>query len=66
MLLKIICRPLSGKFEDTKGQTETVNQRWTDNTMANRKGTKGETTIFKTVYRKKKDWQKQTISVLTY
>ena len=54
MLLKIIWRPLSGKFEDTERQAETINQRWTDNTMANRKGTKGQTTIVKAVHRKQR------------
>ena len=31
-----------------KGQSESVNRRRTDNTMANRKNTKGQTTIYKT------------------
>jgi hypothetical protein len=31
-----------------KEQTESVNQRKTDNTMAKRKSTKGQTTIYKT------------------
>jgi hypothetical protein len=36
-------------FEDTKGrQSESVYQRRTDNTMAKRKNTKGQTTIYKT------------------
>jgi len=30
-----------------KGQSEAVNRRKTDNTMANRTGTKGQTTIYK-------------------
>ena len=33
---------------------ESVNQRRTDNTMANRKRTKGKTTIYKTLHRKLK------------
>ena len=36
-----------------KGYSESVNRRRTDNTMANRKGTKGQTTIYKTLHR---DW----------
>jgi hypothetical protein len=36
-------------FEDTKGrQSESVYQRRTDNAMAKRKNTKGQTTIYKT------------------
>jgi hypothetical protein len=35
------------ELEDTKGVSESVNQRRTDNTMAKRKSTKGQTTIFK-------------------
>jgi len=35
-------------FEDTKGVTESVNRRWTDNTMAKSKRTKGHKTIYKT------------------
>ena len=31
-----------------KGQAESVNQRRTDNTIAKRKSTKGQTTIYKT------------------
>jgi hypothetical protein len=31
-----------------KGQSETVSGRRTDNTMAKRKSTKGQTTIYKT------------------
>ena len=31
-----------------KGQSESVNRRRTDNTMAKRKSTKGQTTIYKT------------------
>jgi len=31
-----------------KGQSESVYRRWTDNTMAKRKSTKGQTTIYKT------------------
>jgi hypothetical protein len=33
------------EFEDIKGVSESVNQRRTDNTMAKRKSTKGQTTI---------------------
>jgi hypothetical protein len=36
------------EFEDTKGQLEPVNRRRTDSTMAKRKSTKGQTTIYKT------------------
>jgi len=35
------------EFEDTKGEIESVYRRRTDNTMANRKSTKGQTTIYK-------------------
>ena len=41
-------------FEDTKGrQSESVYQRRTDNTMAKRKNTKGQTTIYKHTYKTK-------------
>jgi len=36
------------------GKSEVVNQRRTDNTMAKRKSTKGQTTIYKTVHIKLK------------
>ena len=36
------------EFEDTKGVIRNRNRRRTDNTMAKRKGTKGQTTIDKT------------------
>jgi len=36
------------KFEDTKGIIRIVHRRRTDNTMAKRKSTKGQTTIYKT------------------
>jgi hypothetical protein len=37
------------EFEDTKGRlSESVYRRRTDNTMAKRKSTKGQTTIYKT------------------
>jgi len=36
----------------SKWQSESVN-RTTDNTMANRKGTKGQTTIYKTLHTQK-------------
>ena len=36
-----------------KGQSESINRR-TDNTMAKRKGTKGQATIYKTLHRKQK------------
>ena len=43
------------KFEDTKGrQSESVNRRRTDNTMAKRKSTKGQTTIYKNIHIKLK------------
>ena len=32
----------------SKGQSESVNRKSTDNTMAKRKSTKGQTTIYKT------------------
>jgi len=36
----------------SKGESESVNWRRTNNTMAKRKSTKGETTIYKTLHRK--------------
>ena len=36
------------EFEDTKGVIRIVYRRRTDSTMANRKSTKGQTTIYKT------------------
>ena len=38
----------------SKGQSESVNRKSTDNTMAKRKSTKGQTTIYKTLRRKLK------------
>jgi hypothetical protein len=35
------------EFEDTKGVSESVNRRRTENTIAKRKRTNGETTIHK-------------------
>ena len=35
-----------------KGQSESVNQKRTDSTMANRKGAKGQTTINNALHRK--------------
>ena len=40
-----------------KGYSEAVNRRRTDNTMTNRKRTKGQTTIYKTQHRKLKIYQ---------
>jgi hypothetical protein len=40
--------------EDTKGVSESVNRRKTDNGMTKRKRTKGQTTIYKTLHRKLK------------
>jgi len=42
------------EFEDTKGQSESVNRRRTDNTMTKRKRTKGQTMIYKTLHIKLK------------
>ena len=39
---------LKEEFEDTKGLSESVYRRRTDNTNAKRKSTKGQTTIYKT------------------
>jgi hypothetical protein len=36
------------EFEDTKGESESVYRRRTDNTMAKRKRAKGQRTIYKT------------------
>ena len=40
--------------EISKGQSEAINGRRTDNVMTNRKGTKGQTTIYKALLRKLK------------
>ena len=45
---------LREEFEDTKGYSESVYRRRTDNTMANRKSTKGQAIIYKTLQRKLK------------
>ena len=37
-----------------KGESESVNRRRTDNTMAKENGTRGQTTIYKTLHRKLK------------
>jgi hypothetical protein len=42
------------EFEDTKGESESVIRRTTENTMAKRKRTKGQTTIYKTLHIKLK------------
>ena len=41
-------------LEDTKGYSEDVNRRRTDNTMTKRKRRKGQTMIYKTTHRKPK------------
>ena len=41
-------------FEDTKRAIRSVNRRRTDNTMAKRKRTKGQITIYKVLHRKQK------------
>ena len=41
-----------------KGQSESINRR-TDNTMAKKKGTKGQTTIYKAPHRKLKIEQRK-------
>ena len=41
----------------SKGYSESLHRRRTDNTMANRKRTKGQTTIYKTQHRKLKIYQ---------
>jgi hypothetical protein len=41
---------MKDEFEDTKGIIISVNRR-TDDTMAKRKRTKGQTTIYKTLHR---------------
>jgi hypothetical protein len=40
------------KFEDTKGQSEAVTRRRTNNAMAIRKRIKGQTTVYKILHRK--------------
>ena len=42
-----VCSFWQEEFEDTNGGTESVNRRRTDNTIAKRKRTKGQTTIYK-------------------
>ena len=46
-----VCIRMSLKIP--KGQSESVYRRRTDNTMAKRKSTKGQTTIYKTTYKTK-------------
>ena len=48
--IKIDMSPLYNKksLKIPKGQSEAVNRRRTDNTMAKRKSTKGQTAIYKT------------------
>jgi hypothetical protein len=46
------------KCEDTNGQSEVENQR-TDNTMAKRQRTEGQTMIYKTLHRKLKIEQQE-------
>ena len=40
------------KFEEPKDYSKAINPRNTDNTMAKRKRTKGQTMIYKTLHRK--------------
>ena len=50
---KIICK-VKKSLKISKGLSESVNRRSTDNTMAKRKRTKGQTTIYKTLHIKLK------------
>jgi len=45
------------KLKISKGPSEAINRRMTDNTMANRKRAKGQITIYKTLHRKLKKEQ---------
>jgi hypothetical protein len=47
-----------------KGQSEAINRRQTDSTMAKIKRTKGQATIYKTLHRKKKIEQHEPHSKL--
>jgi hypothetical protein len=44
-----------------QGESEAVNQRWADNTMAKRKRKKGQTMIYKTLHRKLKVEQSEPL-----
>jgi hypothetical protein len=46
--------PAYGVYISQKGQSETVYRRRTDNTMAKRKSTKVQTTVYKTLHIKLK------------
>ena len=48
------CVFLKERFEDTNGLLEDLNRRKTDDTVAKRKRTKGQTVIYKTLHRKLK------------
>ena len=48
------------KFEDTKGVIKSRNRKGTVNTVTKRKRTKGQTTIYKTLYRKLKVEQRES------
>jgi hypothetical protein len=41
---------INKEFEDTKGQSESVNRRRTDNILAKRKMTKGQVTMYKSLH----------------
>jgi hypothetical protein len=47
-------RLMEEKFEYTKGKSEAIIRRRTDNAMPKIKGTKGQTTIYKIQHRKLK------------
>jgi hypothetical protein len=47
---EVIRRYQRGNQKMPKEQSEAVNRRSTDNTMVKRKRTKGQTTIYKTLY----------------
>ena len=48
-------------FEDPKSHYKAANRRKTNNTMAKRKRTKGQTTTYKTLHRKQKIEQRKPI-----
>jgi hypothetical protein len=48
------CVFLKERFEDTNGLLEDLNRRKTDDIVAKRKRTKGQTVIYKTLHRKLK------------
>jgi len=50
-MTKINLTQIKKSLQIPKGQSESINRRRTDNTMAKRKGTKGKTTIYKPIHK---------------